>query len=370
LTTNAPEHPSLPIYESFTSAQDFGYVGRSKRGVEPNGRRRLRRVAGVADIRARSARDSLAPTPTKAPVYDRSAELAKIYQSVMPDFDAMFEGDDDESAETEKVKHRPVQRQQDAIDFDTTQPPPFKEKSEKKKTRPLKTHPMPSLDQAQSGFSTTSLTMIENNDFVDAPTHYAAPANETSLRPRSRSSPWSFGVAPSTPDPSSEAHARDVAPVSTISTRARAVSEPHAERRHRYLGSQRDSIVLQVCTEMLVEQLTGAFAWQRHGRHLWPINGDGKEAEECDDGFESSLTQMQLLLMIEAYEEVLESCKQETLLSQLWQSAFEADGSGSAGQSGDAERGAAREAVPILEHWLATLKVMYEELTEANGNWI
>jgi hypothetical protein len=291
----------------------------------------------------------------------------------MPDFDAMFEEDDDDSTETEKGKQRSVQRQQDAIDFDTTQPPPFKEKSEKKKTRALKPHPVPSLDQAQSGSSTTSLTVIESNDFLDAPTLYAAPASEsceTSPRSRSRSSPWPFGVAPSTPDPSSEAHARDVAPVSTISTRARAVSEPHAERRHRYLGSQRDSIVLQVCTEMLVEQLTGAFAWQRHGRHLWPNNGGGKEAEECDGSFRSSLTQMQLLLMIEAYEEVLESCQQETLLSQLWQSAVEADGRGSAGQSEDAERGAAREAVPILEHWLATLKVMYEELTEANGNWI
>lgn len=371
LTTNAPERPLLPIYESFTSTKDSGYSEHNKRDVEPNGGHRLRRVTSVADLRARSARDSVAPTPSKLPFYDRSAELAKLYQSVMPDFDAMFEGDDDNTAEKQREKQRSAQCQPDTIDADTRLPPPFKEKSEKRKARALATHLVPALDQAQSDSSITSLTVMESNDFVDAPTHHAVHGNEnenengTIPRPRSCSSPWPIGIALSTPDCSSKPPPRDVAPEFTISAaRARALSEPQAQRRHRYLLSQRGSIVLHVCTEKLVKQLTEALAVQRQGVNFGLSNDDGKKVEQLGSEFQSSLTQMQLLLMIEAYKGVLESCRREMLLSHLWQSAAEADGYGLAGRSGDTERSAAREAVPVLEHWLATLNFMYEGLAK------
>ncbi|KAH6856222.1 hypothetical protein B0I37DRAFT_425351 [Chaetomium sp. MPI-CAGE-AT-0009] len=350
-----PSLPALPIYQSFTSTGHLGTFGPNKTNDESSKQHRLRRVAGVADFKAlklesRSVQDSAAPiqgeVADKAPAYDRAVELAAAYQSILPEFQAMFEGDDESTTERGKGKQRSTQSRQNTIDSGITLLPSIEEEVDEWETSAPRTPLFPSFDQAQSaGSSVTSLTTAsEISEYVDN-TIYHALATGTGLRPRTCSSPRPPDAL-SPPAPSAEAHTRTGAPVSTIATRPRAISEPQAQRRHRYLLSQHGSIVLQA-----------------QDRGSGPNKGNGKEMEKPENGFKSNLTQMQVLLLIEAYRGVLKSCRRRTLLPTAQPVVAAQGSSNSSGPSRDTAS-IAREAVPILEHWLTTLNVMYEWLLE------
>ncbi|KAK3294445.1 uncharacterized protein B0H64DRAFT_443523 [Chaetomium fimeti] len=131
LMTRAPEPPSLPIYESFTSMRNSSYWSPKKCDGGFNGAQRQRHLAAVAQFQAVKrdgslVRGSAAPTQEKiagkAPAYDRAIELAKMYQSLLPDFHALFEGDDDSTTESERNSHRLVQSKPLALSLDGTAP--------------------------------------------------------------------------------------------------------------------------------------------------------------------------------------------------------------------------------------------------------
>ncbi|KAL2164829.1 hypothetical protein VTH06DRAFT_125 [Thermothelomyces fergusii] len=321
---DVPELPSFPLYQNFASMRQLGDPRRRAQLCEEKselrGGRRLSRVATVSDLHSLRSQSELVPGNTngddplstsKPPACDRAVELARLYRSILPDFHTMGE---EAGQEDEEKKEAGRENERDGRD---------------------------------AGGPRTAL-----------PNATVA----STIRP-----------CPDRPN-------------------TRGHSEAGDGRDDLSVLSQQSAVGLQICTDLLVGRLVGALGLQRHGRgggggggggggHAGPGRGRGRvedgsgssagvkekakakaKEEREDEG--GSCKQLEMLLLIEAYEGLLRCCRRET------GAAAAAGGNGVALPLPRADgqgRGRLADAVPILEHWLETLHALYEATFEEDG---
>ncbi|KAK4125675.1 hypothetical protein N657DRAFT_669913 [Parathielavia appendiculata] len=246
--------------------------------------------------------------------HDRAAELAESYRVILPDPETMFADDDDDADDAD-----------DEVTGDDDDIVPQGGEC---------THcggeSLPSPQQTTPARRTSSPGSLPN---------MKSPSNSTSPI-------WATSVTSS-----------------TTTTAAAELNRQPDPQSHPY-PSQDSSAGIHICTQLLADELTAALSLQ--WRAVGDISIDIDTYSEKEDAVthmmqpQRSTQKVQVLLMIEAYEGVLRRCKQEL------QDLSEAMGRAEAGGSNDAaarkravRRRQVGEAVPVLEHWLETLRALY-----------
>ncbi|KAK3378913.1 hypothetical protein B0T24DRAFT_142489 [Lasiosphaeria ovina] len=313
--TDIPDLPNLPMYENFTS-KHRPVTLLDEKTPRVYGRRpsmtttrwssadgpRPRWDAGAGDERP-ATHHSLAASDTTAvevPRYDRSSRLAESYRNVLPDRESM-------TIEYREARG-PIKRQQ------ATRRPRSQQREPHASNHPTRNQTVATPEQ-------------ERFDVRSAPA-------------RTRSS-----TVPSTPTSSITAVDYDLGPVDGL---ALGKSRPPCSHS-READSQRDALSsnkerrtseyvgLQICSELLTEELTRTFFRQHPGET------------------QPRASKLQVLLLIEAYEAMLDSCRRELLKPPP-------------ARGGERRKGL-RDAVRILDHWLDSLYVIYDDTfsDEAEG---
>ncbi|KAK4663333.1 hypothetical protein QC763_607650 [Podospora pseudopauciseta] len=344
-SANIPELPCLPIYETLTlsmgpsKASCHGGSETSSTKVKEKPRplskcmpQNTSRVHFLPQQESPTFKlvpnihPTLTPQPTpKSPVHDRASILADSYRSILPDFDAMeqiIESEDNLSlpkSPSEQCPHIPLYR--------------------------------PLTNQSVCRQSTVAKQVIV--EVPSSPQHHSFIAQiDSVVEPQSAAS--SFTVVENSERSSEEETTAPAIPPQAPQRKVQAInqsralqqspsvtasSNPASPRRPRPPSpwfkvtkgdSTKSSLALQICTHMLTDELKKALFAQHDG-----VDEDSQAAK------------LQVLLLIEAYEGVMESCKE-----QLAQS--EQEGS-------NVEVKHAREAVEILGHWLDSLYEIYGE---------
>ncbi|KAK3899393.1 hypothetical protein C8A05DRAFT_36985 [Staphylotrichum tortipilum] len=226
------------------------------------------------------------------PVYDRSAELARYYRSVLPDSQAMW------SEEQDNANNHTAP----ALALTDDQPP-------------------------ASGPSTIPQGQPEGRLFEgnDDQRPILAEENRVQHPPETTPAP----VAETTPEPIAELEAENIVP---------PIPAKHPKRLSRI--SQYGPVGLHFCTdllsEQLIEQLTKALSLQDQQRAAGHKPDDSTTGVELtpQDQWESR-KRLQILVLIESYEDLLKSCRKGGVLE--------------------------KKMVPILEHWLDSLHAVYDK---------
>jgi hypothetical protein len=127
-------------------------------------------------------------------------------------------------------------------------------------------------------------------------------------------------------------------------------------------GDSAMAVGLQICTKLLTDQLTRAFS-------SGSTESEGAEEEEA-----SSTRNLQVLLLVEAYECVLEDCRREMVAREAREEGEGVHGQhdgegfeGAGGKTTGSRMGGLESAVQVLEHWLDTLYGLYEQPLGGRG---
>ncbi|KAL2169074.1 hypothetical protein VTG60DRAFT_6496 [Thermothelomyces hinnuleus] len=407
MAADVPELPSFPLYQNFTSTRHFSDSHQRRQCYERSelrGNRRLSRVATVSDFHSLRPQSELVPrksdavttlSTNKLPAGDRAVELARLYRSILPDFGTMCEEEEDEEKKGETRENEGGSRDGGG------------DGGQRSKNGSL------------SAASTRDVTEKERDRWKDGGLCPETHAGEPPHRPASGSSlppgasktsavkhhKFPDGAAqlhhrpsdPNTPGPSEHAWPLPIrplplsssAPTATPETReAELVREAENEHDDQSILSQHSTVGLQICTELLVDRLIRALGLQRHesGGHAGPSHGHvdegfkvGEKEKEREEGegteHRESSKQLEMLLLIEAYEGLLRCCRRETAAAAaatmtINAESVEAGAGGNAAQPGVDRSSSSRhvaQAVPILEHWLETLHALYEATFEEHG---
>ncbi|KAK4251320.1 hypothetical protein C7999DRAFT_10906 [Corynascus novoguineensis] len=358
-TTDVPELPSVPIYQNFVSAKHLSYATQKWHYDGSRRERRLSRVATISDFHSLRPHPKLvlreraaAPTTDKPAENDRATELARIYQSILPDFRAMCEEEGGNEAGVD-TRRKPENGYRDTImnhgyggegkkggrshDFIQTYPksPPPPPTSERRHWSPPSTIATVKSYEFPNGAS-------QRNHRIESGTF---PRNENGKPPNIRTTPSPEPSLPRTTTP-----------------------EPDHDGQNGHdsqsMHSQQSTIGLQICAKLLVDQLRRALDLQtRHeGDAGWRTGNGQSESEKSSD-----TKQLEMLLLIEAYESVLWRCRKEAAIRTGPEPAQVGEGEASGDLAGGMGSNHVAEAVPILEHWLETLHLVYEETFEEHG---
>ncbi|KAK4149015.1 hypothetical protein C8A00DRAFT_19252 [Chaetomidium leptoderma] len=332
-TTNVPELPSLPIYHTYTSGRQLSLLADDRpRDGKQHGDRKLPRFASIADFQdlGHPRRLTLgrhvvsAPGTDKPPAYDRAAELARFYQSILPDFDAVWDDDDNRNSQQQRrPQGQPTIRSDNTLPHGVT-----KEASEEQGGQRSARLEPPQNPRRNTSPVAPSTTAIDSN----------TEQREVNPRPQRSSNTWPLSALTPVPEPAPEP-----APETTTA--------PGGPRDRRSRISQHSSVGLQICTELLTAQLIKGLSLQQQE------SGDDETGEEMS----RKEKKLQVLLLIEAYESVLRSCRREM--------GPELGSETTAGRDPvrDERRRNVGEAVPILDHWLNSLHAVYDDSFAEDG---
>jgi hypothetical protein len=295
---------------------------------------RLPRVATIANFqdlerrRTQNTRRSAASPrtdTTKRPKYDKALELAKTYQAIIPDPQTIWKHDDSDETATQNGGNTCSSKSLYSS----------RQEAGQRRTKALvalpKSTPDPTspLSRTSVASSTTAVGSIEP---ASTPTGNQQHSARISL-------PDIKGKRPLCPTAMREPTQREPSPNTTTE------AKPDRCPNRRFCVNQRNSISMQICTELLVDQLTTALSLQQ--RDFGSDNRDDSVREQ-----QQSTRRLQVLLMIEAYEGVL--------MTMQLESAANGDGTEPEGSGAAEWRREAGEAVPVLEHWLDSLYTLYD----------
>ncbi|AEO61027.1 hypothetical protein MYCTH_89959 [Thermothelomyces thermophilus ATCC 42464] len=426
MAADVPELPSFPLYQHFASTRHLSDSHQRRQRYyeksEPRGDRRLSRAATVSDFHSLRPQSELIPRKSDVttlstnapPACDRAVELARLYRSILPDFRTICEEEEEKEEDEEKKKgetreNEGGRREREAGGYGgqrpkngslgaaSTQGVTEKERDRRKDGGLCpETHagepphrPAGGCSSLTAGASKTSA--VKHHKFPDG-----AAQRHQHHRPSDPNTPgqskhaWPLPIRPLPPSSSPQTTA------TPETTEAGLVRETENEHDDRSILSQHSTVGLQICTELLVDRLIRALGLQRRherGGHAGPsshgrvdegfkVIGEKEMEREEGDGTEhreSSSKQLEMLLLIEAYEGLLGCCRRETAATAATMTTKTESVEAGAGGNNAAQPGADRssssssssrpvaEAVPILEHWLETLHALYEATFEERG---
>jgi hypothetical protein len=324
---------------------------------------KLPRVATVANFqdlerhRKQKTRRSAGSPKTKTNKrlkYDRALELAKAYQAIIPDPRTMWDEDDNDNGPRQKEGNTCSSNFQHGA----------RQATPKRRTKSLaalhKSSPNPTsrLSRTSVGSSTTAAESVEP---AQAPTIHQRHSTSGSIPEiKAQRPPFSTTASkPTQPEPAPDA---TTAPKTTNAPDT--TTAPKLDRRHdrRSRTSQHTSVGMQICTELLTDQLMAALQVSHRRRdNIAGNDNDNRDDPDPDDQQQRSTRRMQVLLMIEAYENVLRRMQSEAAVNGSG-GGTEAEGS-AAGE----RRRQVGEAVPVLEHWLDSLHALYDGTFAEDG---
>lgn len=267
--------------------------------------------------RAVSSRTTAVATLTvdQPPAYDRAAELAEVYRAILPEFDDMGVSRAPSRQAFQQRAHSQASQRPDAA-----------------RQAPRASAWAHSIFAPSAASSTTAVE--HESDRRGSGTAQPSPSPVPAIPPRSpirASRPPAASTPPRRPRSASQSESR---------ASSRGPLPPSRLGRR-----ESNSLSLQICAQLLAGELTRALA---------PRRGHAPE--------EHRAAKLQVLLLIESYEGVLESCWREVVGNESGGGGDGGDGTGEHGDESEDERMAhVREAMGILEHWLDVLYGVYEE---------
>ncbi|KAK4171163.1 hypothetical protein QBC36DRAFT_391281 [Triangularia setosa] len=349
-SASIPELPCLPIYETLTlsmessKAPDHGISAatpaRPKEKPRPLSKCAPRNTFHIHSVpQEKSTAIKFVPTvhaapnpqPTsKSPIHDRASILAESYRSILPDFDAMEQTTDPEHNPTVTKRLSELDPKRPHISLyrsDTNQsvyqqPTVAKQVIVEIPSSPQRQSFIAQIDSVLAPLSAaSSITVVENSERSSE--EETAPSVIPSQAPRRAYQAISQSRI-FLPQPSSHASSSNPA-----SPRRPGPPSPHFEIL-KGENHNKSSLALQICTHMLTEELKKALF-----------------TEHDEVGENSQAAKLQVLLLIEAYEGVMENCREQLAESEQEGSSIEVKH--------------AKEAIEILGHWLDSLYEIYGE---------
>ncbi|KAK3688202.1 hypothetical protein B0T22DRAFT_479470 [Podospora appendiculata] len=316
--TDIPNLQSLPVHEAFhqqpftPSPLSLGDVQRGTGVVEPaswsppdSPRNRYLELENRSPVMS----PSIYEENVEKPQYDRASFLAESYRSLLPDLENIDFGEAHSAvAEQPPVRKFMLQtpgtiRQQNEHSLHHTDVLPRTGAAPhhlRRTSYPPQTHRTHSIKTSST--SRSSITAVDS-DLSSA-----------------ESSPICFNLAThswkSASNGSDDAHQE-----TTLDESVPGTKQDRRARTSDYIG-------LQICSELLTDELTNAF-FRRH-----PNERRGRPSK------------LQVLLLIEAYEAMLDSCRKNMLKPRV---------------PGAERRRHVRDAVRLLDQWLDSLYCIYDE---------
>lgn len=391
-TADVPELPSFPLYQHFSSTRhvhDPNKRGQRYEGSVSRENRRLSRVATVSDFHSqRPHGESVssnhgAATPSSRS--DRAVELARLYRSILPDFHAVCE--EEQADEMKKRERRENERDgREASEYGgqrsknggpsvaSVKSISQEERDERKDgtlCQPARANELPHHPTSGSSLPVTSETSGVKHKIPDGVTQRQRSLSEANM-PSQIEHAWPLPTRSLSPPSSAPRATPEI-------TKAELVGEPENERDDLSILSQHGAVGLQICTELLVDRLVKALGLRQHEKGQGESNHDHvKEGSKARDkqkdregengmGHRESSKQLEMLLLIEAYEGLLRCCRREAAAAITTKAESAETGPHGNGMQAGTDRKRSRcvaEAVPILEHWLETLHALYEATFE------
>ena len=118
-----------------------------------------------------------------------------------------------------------------------------------------------------------------------------------------------------------------------------------------------DSVGLQLCSDLLTDQLTKAV-----------VSSGKKDSDNNTEEKRQSKKKLQVLLMIEAYEGMLQSCRRESAGAEDEARSASEYGERNGDQGVEERKAKTGKMVPVLEHWLEALHGVYDEALAAGDS--
>ncbi|KAK4197654.1 hypothetical protein QBC40DRAFT_101671 [Triangularia verruculosa] len=347
-SASLPELPCLPIYETLTlstgssrapdHSSSEGTLTKVREKPRPLSKctpQNTSRLHFVAQQKSPTFKlvPAIYPQPDpqsnpKPPLHDRASILADAYRSILPDFDAMEQVNSPELYPI--IKRRPSELDLKRSQISLYRPQPSESAYRQSTVAKQVIVEMPSSPQHQS-FSAQI-------DSVTPPVSAASSITVVDSSERgSEEESTPPAIPPQAPQRKQRAmnHSRVAPPRSPVASSSKpAVAQspkPPSPRFKIPKGENcKTSLALQICTNMLTDELKKALFPKRQG-----VDEDPQAAK------------LQVLLLIEAYEGVMDNCRE-----QLAQSEHE---------NSNVEVKHAKEAMEILGHWLDSLYEIYGE---------
>ncbi len=316
---------------------------------------RLEAIADSHDTADRGTRtlsdtDNTTPTSEYPPVYDRSPELARYYRSVLPDSRAVWNEEEGEhrmktvEEHTEDKRPQTMTRQQSYCPLALMRDGVHTEDGLKSGTSSFGTQrEPPSPTDNTCNDIPPALALREDQELAVPSTSTTQPDQPEGYLPDQSDKQWPLraeedmvqdaletmtGVA----GPFAEPMAEPIAELEADSVLP-PIPPKHPNRLSRI--SQYGPVGLHVCadllSEQLIEQLTKALSLQDQQRARGMTPDDSTQPQ---DQWEPR-KRLQILLLIESYEDLFKSCSKGGVLE--------------------------KKMVPILEHWLESLHAVYDQ---------
>lgn len=332
-----PSLPCLPIYETFTVAHIEAALREEKLAAE-------RADPAASSQRHRSSRNrpqrdifpAIKPGE-RPPAYDRALHLAESYQSILPNYDVMDQDDEEQRALRRQRSEHNLRRPRQYVGSltscgdrrdirsgvlssarhgDPVTPPPVP--PPKARARSMAT---PCLDSS-------SATVHRNRIPVEDATLMIPRRSETIPEEQAD-------------QPSGTRHSIDQT----------AADEPRNEESKTFAAQAGElppsaddtsaSLALQICSKLLTAELAKVL--------VGPDSGEDEERSHT-----RAAAKLQILMMIEAYEGLMEH----------WKDVISKTPSQAGASSDDGRVKCGQDAVAILTHWLSSLHTLYQDTFE------
>ncbi|KAK0715085.1 hypothetical protein B0H67DRAFT_644875 [Lasiosphaeris hirsuta] len=399
--TELPDLPSLPIYQAFTARHHPAAILEGE-NIPPIPEKSSSRRSSISDWprqRCDSTSRGREPERCEKPRYDRASHLAESYRAILPDMESMTRSPTlSEPLQPSSLPASPMLSRSNSIRIATPFPPlaagrrhysPAPRTPQRQRQQPpprLGDRPLhdPFLSASPSVTPLVPLTPTtppwqharpvraakpETRPYTSwLPPHpHSCPgaARSTSTISSSSATAVELSDMPHSPAGTSDGHENDGNDVSrwtmpetspstcrrwSLDSESGASEAPSPRAAVRGLQRSRrtsDDVGLQICSDLLVDELAKVFygGEGRGKRH----SSYGSQGPAGDGGERAK--KLQLLLLIEAYEATLETCRREV----SWPPVVR-------GTGGDrTRRKHVREVVGILDHWLGSLYSIYDE---------
>ncbi|KAK4169707.1 hypothetical protein QBC43DRAFT_283265 [Cladorrhinum sp. PSN259] len=369
--TRLPSLPCLPIYETFTVAPIEAAMRQEKQAAAKAAAAQ-RTTTTTTNSTCRAQRNTIEESPARInpgenpPTYDRALQLADAYRAILPNYDAMEQEQEQQQQKQENDGHnhalllqRPESKQQNQsrphhhshVRFHTSS-------SSCCSTKEVRRNPLcPSGGGRKQNKATPgllpSLKELEDDDH-GLPSPSTEPSQQRKQQPTTTTAP--------SVDSSSSSSSSSTA----VDSNVNATEEPSSQRQQS--GSEQQpiaalpttlntsgvqllpfpsppdctgaSVALQYCSRLLVDELTKVL--------LTTIRED--RSNKTSSHVNRAAAKLQVLMMIEAYEGMLEH----------WKDEISSDRARSEEEDDDKAK-YARDAVDILSHWLASLRAVYQD---------
>ncbi|KAK4184854.1 hypothetical protein QBC35DRAFT_440668 [Podospora australis] len=328
-----PDLPSLPIYETLNSCKkpEAPTAPASKLTEKPK-------------TPSSGHRSQLLPATTKLtpvvqpnegpPPYDRASMLADSYRSILPDFNTM-----NCNSSYARLKHRPTDINLRQIRHQTSFTSNRSHTSLDLSRRPDPNLPSIIHEVPSESSSTTALDSAETPMPASGPSDPPTPEIPPRAAVRPTSGTAMMGDIRQRPLVHSASFSPAPMQATFVASPPLPLSSPASStslaRKNSEGATAGTDVALQICTDLLTEELSKAFLLSQH-----QLPGRQDTGSESDN----QAAKLQVLLLIEAYEGVLENCRSHRNRDKVAARTRHYD-----------------EAVEILNHWLESLYAIYHE---------